>query len=258
MKKWGLLFLSLLLSGGCSATEAMKMENIPLRQIGLPNRLIIDQDFIPRDWNVVAFGDSLTEGVGDRDHQGGYVFDLKEKLLHNKGVRSVTVTNLGKRGLRLSQLQDVIQSHEQEIREADMVLITIGGNDIMKVVRSHLFDLTYDLFEKNQKSFAAKLDRLMQSLRALNPHATIVLVGVYNPFSSPLQDVPEINEVIDMWNRGSQAVLSKYDRTIFVDVKDLFDDRDDLLYDDQFHPNELGYEKIAERVYEHLLGSMEQ
>ena len=71
--------------------------------------------------------------------------------------------------------------------------------------------------------------------------------------------------MIELWNNGSKAVLERYDRTIFVNVKDLFDGRDDVLYSDQFHPNEVGYELIARRVYEQLqqheemwLGSLEQ
>lgn len=197
----------------------------------------------------------MTEGVGDEN--GGYVSDVKEKLMQHKGVRSVTVTNLGKRGLRISQLENVVEKNQSSVQKADIVLITIGGNDVMKIVRSYLFDLTYSLFEQKQKTFAKNLSGLIETLRSMNEKATIVLVGLYNPFSSPLQAIPEIDEVIDMWNEGSREVLSLYDHTIFVDVKDVFDDRDDLLYSDQFHPNERGYELIAERVYQQLLRSME-
>lgn len=255
MKKWGIMLTCFLLCVGCSSTTATKITDIPQRQTGLPNRLTIAADFVPKDLQIVAIGDSLTEGVGDVN--GGYVADVKEKLMQHKAVRSVTVTNLGKRGLRISQLDEVINEHQQPIKEADMIFITIGGNDVMKVVRSHLFDLTYSLFEQKQKTFAQKLNRLIKTLRSLNQEATIVLVGLYNPFSNSLQTIPEIDEVIKMWNEGSRDVLSHYDRTMFVDVKDLFDDRDDLLSSDQFHPNERGYELIAERVYQQLLGSME-
>ncbi|WP_027409767.1 SGNH/GDSL hydrolase family protein [Anoxybacillus tepidamans] len=258
MKKWVMIYLISLLCVACSAAEAMNAVSTPFRQMGLPNRLTIPNDFVPKDLNILAMGDSLTEGVGDGDHNGGYVSDVKEKLLSYKGIRSVNVTNLGKRGLRISQLNDMIRENEQAVQEADVILITIGGNDVMKIVRSHLFDLTYSLFEKKQKVFAIKLHELIGTLRSLNPHATIVLIGLYNPFSSPLQAIPEIDKVIDFWNGGSKEVLRQYDHTVFVEIKDLFDNRDDLLYSDQFHPNEQGYQLIAERVYQQLLRSIQQ
>ncbi|MCL6585981.1 MAG: SGNH/GDSL hydrolase family protein [Anoxybacillus sp.] len=249
MKAWGIMLICCLLIG-CSATPTTNVTDIPQRKMGLPNRLIIADDFVPKDVRIVALGDSLTEGVGDTN--GGYVADVKEKLLQHKAVRSVTVTNFGKRGLRISQLDKVITKHEQPMKEADMIFITIGGNDVMEIVRSHLFDLTYSLFAQKQKTFAQKLDDLIRTLRSLNKDATIVLIGLYNPFANSLQTIPEIDDVIDMWNKGSRDVLSRYERTIFVDVKDIFDDHDDLLYDDQFHPNEQGYALIAARVYEQL------
>ncbi|QPA32473.1 SGNH/GDSL hydrolase family protein [Thermaerobacillus caldiproteolyticus] len=263
MKKWGLCIWFILFCAGCSSTEAMNIADSPLRQVHL-YPLTIDRYFFPRDVNVLAIGDSLTEGVGDNDYQGGYVSRLQKKMLQHKGIRAVTVTNLGKRGLRLSQLDDVVETHPQAVKEADIIFITIGGNDVMKIVRSHLFDLSYSLFEREQKTFVKRLDRLMATIRTWNEDATIVLIGLYNPFSSSLQAIPEIDDVIDLWNNGSKEVISRYDHTIFVDVKDLFDNRDDVLYSDQFHPNELGYELIATRVYEKLqkektwLGRIEQ
>lgn len=255
MKAWriGLICCFLI---GCSAAPATNVTDVSQRPIGLPHRLIIADDFVPKDVRIVALGDSLTEGVGDTN--GGYVADVKEKLLQHKAVRSVTVTNLGKRGLRIAQLEAVIQKHKQPLKEADMIFITIGGNDVMKIVRSHLFDLTYSLFVQKQKMFAQKLDDLIRTLRSLNKDATIVLIGLYNPFANSLQTIPEIDEVIAMWNEGSRHVLNRYERTMFVDVKDVFDDRDDLLYRDQFHPNEQGYAFIAMRVYEQLARGMEK
>jgi lysophospholipase L1-like esterase len=264
MKKWGLLFLLLLYCAGCSSEQAINAASLPERQVKLAPRTVAN-DFFPKDVRVLALGDSLTEGVGDHEQKGGYVSRLRQQLLQHKGVRTLSVINFGKRGLRISKLDDVVHEHVNEVQQADLIFITIGGNDMMKIVRSHFFDLSYTLFEKEQKRFAERLDHLLAMIRTYNPHATIVLVGLYNPFSNLLPNIPEISDVIDLWNNGSKAVLARYDRTIFVNVKDLFDGRDDVLYSDQFHPNEVGYELIARRVYEQLqqheemwLGSLEE
>ncbi len=204
----------------------------------------------PRDLHVVALGDSLTEGVGDG--KGGYVKLVKRYLEQREDVSEVFVQNFGKRGLRSEQLTNIIMKNESVIGKADLILITIGGNDVMKVVRSHFLSLTYELFVKEQQAFAFRLDEQLQLLRYINPDAYIVLVGLYNPFSEAFPNISEMDEVIHMWNEGSEKVLSRYDYALFVPIVDLFEGRDDILYDDQFHPNTRGYELIAQRIYEYL------
>jgi lysophospholipase L1-like esterase len=251
MKKWGFLLIVLLVMASCSAVPASNIGDIPMREVGLAHELTIANDFFPRNIKVVAIGDSLTQGVGDRSKSGGYLAYLEKHLLTHKGISSVMVTNFGKRGLRISQLDEVVEKNEETIKQADLIMITIGGNDMMKIVRSHFFDLSYALFEKEQKKFASKLDRLITKIRSLNEEASIVLLGLYNPFGA-LQTIPEIEQVIQLWNDGSKEILNQYENTIFVEVADLFANRDDVLYNDQFHPNNLGYELIAQRVHERL------
>ncbi|ACJ33815.1 SGNH/GDSL hydrolase family protein [Anoxybacillus flavithermus] len=238
MNKFLLLFLCMCLVG-CSSTPTMMKEK-EKEQVQIK----------PRDLQIVALGDSLTEGVGDE--QGGYVTLVKKYVEQREDVNEVFVENIGKRGLRSEQLTDVIMNNESVIRKADVILITIGGNDVMKVVRSHFLSLTYELFVKEQQMFASRLDEQLQLLRHINEDAYIVLIGLYNPFSSAFPNIPEMDEIIHMWNEGSEEVISRYDRTLFVPIADLFEGRDDVLYDDQFHPNTHGYELIAQRIYEYL------
>jgi lysophospholipase L1-like esterase len=251
VKKWGIYFIVLLMMAGCSAQPASTQEEISMREVGLTEPLTIAEDFFPKDMNIVALGDSLTEGVGDSTKSGGYLAYLEGKLLAHKAIKNVAITNLGKRGLRITQLDEVINKNKDVLQQADMIMITIGGNDMMKVVRSHFFDLSYSLFEKEQKKFAIKLEKLLETLRSINEDAPIVLLGLYNPFGS-LQAIPEVEQVIQLWNEGSKEIMDRYENTVFVEVADLFTNRDDVLYSDQFHPNDLGYQLMAERVYERL------
>ncbi|MBB5355900.1 lysophospholipase L1-like esterase [Anoxybacillus mongoliensis] len=241
MNKLLLLFLCVCLIG-CSST--------PTTTVPTTMKKNEQEQIKPRDLHVVALGDSLTEGIGDGE--GGYVTLVKQYLEQREDVSEVFVRNFGKRGLRSEQLTDIIMKNESVIRKADLILITIGGNDVMKVVRSHFLSLTYELFVKEQQAFASRLDEQLQLLRYINPDAYIVLVGLYNPFSAAFPNIPEMDEIIQMWNEGSEEVLSRYDDALFVPIVDLFEERDDILYDDQFHPNTRGYELIAKRIYEYL------
>ena len=94
---------------------------------------------------------------------------------------------------------------------------------------------------------------IINQIRAINENTQIVLVGVYNPFFTLLGDLPEIDQVITNWNEGSNTVLQQYERTTFVEVSDIFMDSEvNLLYTDEFHPNLLGYQLMAERINQYL------
>ncbi|OPX02263.1 SGNH/GDSL hydrolase family protein [Geobacillus proteiniphilus] len=248
MKRWGWLIIWSWLLVGCAAFSAGGKLEHPNEAAGK----LLEAKPLPKDIHLVALGDSLTEGVGDGEGKGGYVGRLVPLLSAEEGVRTVTVTNFGKRGRRIVDLEPVIAAHRKELGQADVIVLTIGGNDVMNVVRSHFLDLSRERFRQAREMFADRLDHLLISLRTVNPDAVVVLVGLYNPFSSTLPNIPEIDDVIAEWNSASRAVLSRYDRTIFVDIQDIFIDRDELLHRDEFHPNAAGYEQIAMRVYEAL------
>ena len=58
------------------------------------------------------------------------------------------LTNLAKRGRRSDQLIDKLEEPEVQssVKTADLIFLTIGGNDIMKVVKSNLFNLKTEPF----------------------------------------------------------------------------------------------------------------
>src|SRR5699024_9631152 len=81
--------------------------------------------FAHKETNIVAIGDSLTQGVGDSQKKGGYVGILERTI--NKEDQLAHFENYGKRGDRTDQLIDRLDSTEIQasIREADIILITI-------------------------------------------------------------------------------------------------------------------------------------
>src|SRR5699024_2321593 len=84
------------------------------------------------DIKSTAIGDSLTQGVGDEEDNGGYVGILEDTI--NKDNDLVEIDNFGKRGNRTDQLIDRMEEPEikESLEEADIILITIGANDIMQ------------------------------------------------------------------------------------------------------------------------------
>ncbi|RDU36436.1 GDSL family lipase [Neobacillus piezotolerans] len=250
-------FAALVLAGILlvSCQQDIVPERHAFKKMNVQTERTIPDDFIPRTLSIAAVGDSLTEGIGDSTHTGGYLPYLKTLLEKEKGIREADFKNFGVKGTRSEQLLERLRQKKvvMGIRNADMVVITIGGNDIMKVARNNILNLQVESFKKEEQAYLKRLDQIVKKIRTENPNAMVVLIGVYNPFMQWFPDVQELDQIVSDWNEAEKALLSHYTDTYFVEISDLFAiGEENLLFDDQFHPNDKGYQLIAERVYETL------
>lgn len=215
--------------------------------------------FFKREFHIVAIGDSLTQGVGDETKNGGYIGMLDDTINHNSEV--VTFENFGKRGNRTDQLMKRLDEPEiiEAIETADIVLMTIGANDIMQVAKENFTNLTYPLFVEEQIEFEKRLHDIFQKIETLNTDAHIYLLGLYNPFEKYFQDIEELDLIVNSWNQTSYETTLVYDEATFIPIKDLFDETDiNLFAEDNFHPNINGYQKMAKRVLSYLTDKAER
>lgn len=253
LKKIVLTFISFVILTGClqQQSSTLTTNSISLDTKGQP-----PSSFIPKTIKVVAIGDSLTEGIGDESNQGGYIGMLKEELEEENGIKEVELTNFGVKGHKTSNLQKKLKEQKviSSLKEADFVIMTIGGNDLMKVVRANLFSLDYEPFRLEQKNFEKNLKDIFTTIRKHNAKAEIVYIGLYNPFKHMLPELTEIDEIIFEWNMSTQQMLQKDKHSIYVSVEDIFisESEEMLLSEDQFHPNSKGYSLIADRVLEKM------
>ncbi len=246
------LLFSLLMLVSCSNQTLYNTE----KDMVVMNKKDIPVSFLPKDLSIVSVGDSLTQGVGDSTGKGGYVPYLQTLLEETKGVNKTDFLNYGVRGNRSDQLLKRIKTEEvsESIKKADGVIITIGGNDIMKVVRNNITNLQMDSFLAQLSEYEENLNNVLASIREYNPKAVVILVGVYNPFIKMFSDIKEMNQIVADWNSTSEGVLAKYKHTYFVSIENIFENpTSDLLYEDYFHPNDKGYQLIAEAIYEKML-----
>ncbi|KKB33365.1 SGNH/GDSL hydrolase family protein [Bacillus thermotolerans] len=240
LRKWWIIFFALLfVTSGCSQW---------------PNE---QKEVIPKDLHIVSIGDSLTQGVGDSSNSGGYIPYLEQRLEQLDSVNDAQFENYGIKGNRTDQLLDRLDEKEvqQAIQESDVVVITIGGNDVMKVFKDNFMKLRIEEFEREQELYEERLHKIIQTVREQNKETGIVLIGLYNPFREVFGDVKEVKEIMRDWNAASKSIVEEYERTSFVAVDDIFQNpQENLLYKDQFHPNDRGYELIAERIFETIEG----
>lgn len=219
--------------------------------------------FHQKEIRISAIGDSLTQGVGDETNQGGYV-GVIENMLHS-GINQPTliIENFGKRGNRTDQLLKRLNDETEEelqrsIESADIILITIGANDIMEVFKQNILDITLEPFIEEQTYYEQRLHNILVTLTDKNEHAKIYLLGIYNPFAQYFEDIKELEMIVNDWNAINENIVSSFEQTSFIPIKDIFEASDEHLFaDDNFHPNKLGYERMAKRVLDYLTDNEE-
>ncbi|QOR85716.1 SGNH/GDSL hydrolase family protein [Geobacillus stearothermophilus] len=196
--------------------------------------------------DIVALGDSLTRGTGDESGKGyvGYMVDA----LRRQTDRPIRVTNLAVRGLRSDGLLRQLGQPEiqRQVAMADLIVMTIGGNDLFQ--GGEALKLDRKQLNEAKRRYVANLDRIFAALRRFNSEAVIFAIGLYNPFGD-LDDAKWTSAVVRDWNFASAEVAARYPNIVAVPTFDLFALHvNDYLYSDHFHPNAAGYKRIGERV----------
>jgi lysophospholipase L1-like esterase len=202
---------------------------------------------------IVALGDSLTKGVGDEAGKG-YAGYLKEKL--EKNGRKVVMQNFGVSGLESGELLKSVQSPGMQavLREADAVVISIGGNDLTHSVGDfgRIFDpkgLDEQKLRQTQEQYTNNLEGILQVIRKQNQQAPVLMFGLFNPFEGLIQDTERLNRHLIDWNANLTKVVQSHPGMKVVPTFDLFQGNvKELLSVDHFHPNGSGYERMAERM----------
>ena len=239
---------------GCQLDQAAIKDFTPKQSVELKD-YVLNEQFVPEDMLVVGLGDSLTQGVGDERKLGGYLGRLAAEMETFQGVRDIELKNEAKRGRRSDQLLKQIQSGDidEALEKADVITMTIGGNDIMKIVKQDLFHLRVDAFQKELLLFNNRYADILTEIRQLNPDAPIVILGLYNPFSIVTDEANEFDEIIKDWNQAITNFAYSDMNACYVHVEDLFKTNENMVYHtDFFHPNSKGYEQMMQRILDSL------
>ncbi|MGN7477406.1 GDSL-type esterase/lipase family protein [Solibacillus silvestris] len=201
----------------------------------------------------LGLGDSLTRGVGDETLDYGYTIRLQQELEKWPMIESVELDNRGKNGRRSDQLLALLQRghYDEELAQANLISISLGGNDIMKIVKKNFFSMKKSMFDKELPRFSERYEKIIAEIRKVNTEAPILLVGFYNPFSIVVDEVTPFEPIISEWNMTIEQLAAKDGKACFVSVEDLFVTNEDMVYHvDFFHPNSIGYDRMAKRIIE--------
>lgn len=243
------LVVVVIVISGCSSFVIKPVFQVKDREE--PVRYQVPYNVFPDNLLFLGLGDSLTVGIGDELKKDGYVGRIRDEFLTSEQIDRVELINTAKRGRRSDQLLTLLSSGslDKEIQEASHIFLSVGGNDVMKVIKRDLFSLQLEAFEEERELYETRYYHILDYIRAINPQAPIVALGLYNPFSLITVESQEVESIVVDWNTAMEATLGDFQSTCFVPVQDLFYTNANLVYHtDFFHPNGQGYDLIANRM----------
>ena len=178
----------------------------------------------------LVLGDSTAAGVG-ADYDKGIAVSTAKYLSQNNNL---TMYNFAVSGARVNDvLIDQIQYLKKQNFKPDIILISIGGNDV-----THLTSL---------ESITDDMQKIINDLIAINCNAKIILtgspnVGTSRRFAQPLRWLVEwrssvVNDTFIKIIKQNNITLAP----IFKDTTEPFKNNPNLFYEDKFHPNAEGY-----------------
>ncbi|CAM4236899.1 Spore germination lipase LipC [Bacillus paranthracis] len=204
---------------------------------------------------IVSLGDSLTRGVGDKEGIG-YVGRMKEDLQKDY-KQKIALTNLAVSGAKMPDLLKQIESNgaQYSIKQADVIVLTIGGNDLFPGWES-LGKIDLETYRPDTETFQNEAKKIIEEIRKLNTDSPIFWLGLYNPFED-VEDLKGSSNIVVDWNASLEKLAINNKNVYITPTFDLFQNRGkDLLYSDHFHPNEVGYTYMAERLVQNVVSKL--
>ncbi|KQY83044.1 lysophospholipase [Paenibacillus sp. Root52] len=197
-------------------------------------------------YRYAAIGDSLTVGTGALLGTG---FVPLYRRMAEINVRTfVSMDNMGMNGLTSGELLQMVSSHNrvrQSLREADIITISIGGNDLIRTFKASNGVPGTSKMTQVLGDTRNHVSQIMKQIRQLKGNSVYMVrtIGLYNPFPQAAEAaywVQQYNSFLNGAGSRYYACAQVYDRFLGHERE--------LLFWDRVHPNARGYRVIADQL----------
>lgn len=205
--------------------------------------------------SLVVCGDSIAQGYGIQNpDDASYGKILADTL-------GYSYKNFGHDGDRSADLLEKLNGNKHGIadavKKADLILISIGGNDFIKPktelparILPAAVGIT-DNVDAVQKEFEVNFARIIEKIKSLNSKADVVVQTVYNGHKLL------IGWAYDLATSRVNASVENYLKQnpgayIIVDTAPVFENHREYIAVDTLHPSALGNVAIAQVILDKL------
>ncbi|MBN2902634.1 MAG: lipase, partial [Enterococcus sp.] len=139
-------------------------------------------------------------------------------------LSNLVTKNYGVAGERSDQILKRVKNDEdlrQDLSQADLITLTVGGNDVLKVIQSNFFGLSIETFAEPMAEYNERLKDLFAQIRELNSDAPIYVLGIYNPFYLNFPEITDMQTIIDNWNKQTETFVNQQENAFFIPINDL-------------------------------------
>ncbi len=206
--------------------------------------------------NYIALGDSIAEGMNPYGEVGYSYTDFLAENLKEKNKLANYTKKYTKSGYTTQDLIRIIDTNSElkkDLRESDLVTISIGANDFLHNI--NLKQLNINNISELKPKITSILPNLEVCIQVVRKYAKekIIIVGYYNPipflFNTSGNDLDELFAYID---DEYQKIANQYNCT-YISLYQLFKNNSKFLPNPvDIHPNIDGYKAIAKEVMKKL------
>ena len=229
--------------------------------------------------NYLALGDSLAAGINDKGElANGYADYLAFSLKEIEGLKSYNKgfaypgykttdllndlnNNVSKPIVNLEGFQKETIDLISAVKEADVITISIGANDVLSLVKPDKEgEITVDTaaISAGIKATGENYRAILSTLKQLNPDVEILVMGYYNPFTKLDNYKQQLSLLVKQLD-GAVKQIATANGAHFVEIADAIvaDEAKYLPNPENIHLSAEGYQVVAQRFFETLLSLAE-
>lgn len=207
--------------------------------------------------NYIALGDSLAEGMNPYGEIGYSYTDYLKDYLEDNNKLSYYTKEYTKSGCQTKDLisnLNINNKLKKDLRESNLVTVSIGANDLLYEIRNLKIDVSNILEIKEKvKKIVPNIENSIKEIRKYAKNE-IIIVGYYNPvpflFNTSGSDLDELFAYIDdEYKKIADSYNCKY-----ISLYNLFKTNSNYLPNpNNIHPSLNGYKAIANEVIKNYI-----
>ena len=202
--------------------------------------------------NYIAIGDSLAKGV-NAYNDSGYSYNdyLKDYLDETNKISYYTKKYTKKRNTTAELIKELETNTKmkKDLRESDLVTISIGGEDILNNIKIEELNINEILsIKKEISNILIDIENCIKEIRKY-AKKEIIVIGYYNPipflFNVSGNDIDKLFAYID----EEYKKISKKYNCIYIPIYQLFKNNSNFLPNpSSIYPGRDGYEAIFNEI----------